>query len=102
MFGARFKKSLDNSRTSENAWCMGACAELEVVRKIQWRIGNLTGISEAQAEFLQMLRYQVLLPSVVCGGHEPHLWTIFTSLLDLLALQEGQYYRMHHDFIPGQ
>ena len=41
------------------------------VRAVQWRIGNLTGVSETQSEYLQLLRY------------EP-----------------GQYYRSHHDFIP--
>jgi len=67
----RFRKSLDTSRTSENAWCMGACAQRDTVRRVQWRIGNLTGVSEAQSEFLQMLHYD-----------------------------PGQYYRSHHDFIP--
>lgn len=64
-------KSLDNRRTSTNAWCDAECASKEDVRVVQWRIGNLTGITEAQSEYLQLLRY------------EP-----------------GQYYRSHHDFNP--
>mmetsp|Transcript_62118 Transcript_62118/g.138387 ORF Transcript_62118/g.138387 Transcript_62118/m.138387 type:complete len:168 (-) Transcript_62118:441-944(-) len=67
----KFKKSLDSSRTSTNAWCDGACAKNEAVRRIQWRIGNVTGVTETQSEFLQLLQYET-----------------------------GQYYRTHHDFIP--
>lgn len=54
----RFKKSMDQSRTSTNAWCDGACAHLDAVRRVQWRIGNLTGVDEAQSEYLQLLRYE--------------------------------------------
>jgi len=68
----RYEKSLDSSRTSENAWCDGGCQDLPAIRRVSQRIGNVTGVSEAQSEFLQLLRY------------EP-----------------GQYYRQHHDFIPS-
>ena len=68
----RYEKKLDNSRTSENAWCQDSCARVEAIRHVSHRIGNVTGAGEAHSEFLQLLRY------------EP-----------------GQYYREHHDFIPS-
>jgi len=68
----RYEKSIDTSRTSHNAWCDRACAQLDIVRTVSQRIGNVTGVSETQSEYLQMLRY------------EP-----------------GQYYKIHHDFIPS-
>ena len=37
----RFTKSLDDSRTSENAWCDGACAHHPAARVVSHRIGNL-------------------------------------------------------------
>ena len=68
----RYEKSIDSSRTSENSWCDGDCARLPGVSSISQRIGNLTGCSELNSEFLQMLRYE-----------------------------HGQYYKVHHDFIPS-
>ena len=50
----RFKKSLDNTRTSENAWCDGACADHPAARLISQRIGNLTRVKEANSEVLAL------------------------------------------------
>lgn len=57
-------------RTSWNAWCSNDCIEDKMVKAINSRICNLTGIPEANSEDLQLLRY------------EP-----------------GQYYKIHHDYI---
>ena len=57
-------------RTSTNAWCMGDCYDDEVSKRIIQRLSNLTGIPEANSEYLQLLKYE-----------------------------RGQYYKSHHDYI---
>jgi hypothetical protein len=54
----RYEKSVDSSRTSENAWCDGECAHIPSVSRISQRIGNATGCPEMHSEFLQLLRYE--------------------------------------------
>lgn len=54
----RYEKSFDSSRTSENSWCDGECAQIPAVSRISQRIGNATGCSEKHSEFLQLLRYE--------------------------------------------
>ena len=60
-------------RTSTNAWCVDMCEEEEVPRRINERLRNLTGIPDANAEPLQLLKYE-----------------------------EGQFYETHHDLIDYQ
>ena len=62
---------VSRSRTSTNAWCNEErCTQDPVVKAIQERMEQLTGIPTSNSESLQLLRY------------EP-----------------GQYYRTHHDYI---
>lgn len=62
-----------SSRTSENSWCMGMCAERPIVRKIAERIANVTTVPVVNHEYFQVLRYHA-----------------------------GQFYRPHHDLIEDQ
>jgi 2OG-Fe(II) oxygenase superfamily len=59
-----------SGRTSTNAWCSDACLTNETVQSVIAKLENLTGIPDANSEFLQLLRYEV-----------------------------GQFYESHHDFI---
>jgi prolyl 4-hydroxylase len=60
----------DEIRTSSNTWCTDECIADTVVQDVTSRISNLTGISDPNYEFLQLLQY------------EP-----------------GQFYKAHTDFI---
>ena len=46
-------------RTSRNAWCEEECEELPITIGIMDRMSRLTGFSEANAEYLQLLKYEV-------------------------------------------
>ena len=61
---------ISSSRTSWNAWCSNECLEDEMVKAVNGRISNLTGIPEMNSEDLQLLRYM-----------------------------PGQLYHTHHDYI---
>jgi prolyl 4-hydroxylase len=62
-----------NSRTSTNAWCTDTCNEDPVSQAIWERMERVTGISEKNSEHFQIARYE-----------------------------EGQFYDLHHDFIPEE
>jgi len=62
---------VNEGRTSTNAWCMDDCEEDPVSGNIWKRIEQLTGIPETNSEHFQILRYE-----------------------------EGQFYNVHHDYIP--
>jgi prolyl 4-hydroxylase len=66
-----FEKSFSDGRTSTNAWCTDDCWEDPVGRAVSYRLSNLTDIADENAENLQLLRYEV-----------------------------GQFYNIHHDYIP--
>jgi prolyl 4-hydroxylase len=61
-----------DGRTSATAWCLEDCYNNATAMQVIERIANLTGIPDANAEFLQLLRYEV-----------------------------GQFYRPHHDYIDS-
>jgi len=61
-----------HARTSYNSWCKGACAAMPAARRLAAAIESITGVEEANSEFLQVLRYR-----------------------------ESQYYRHHHDYITS-
>jgi prolyl 4-hydroxylase len=46
-------------RTSTNAWCVDNCYDDPMVQQVMRRIEQLTGLPEENAEFLQLLRYDV-------------------------------------------
>lgn len=60
-----------DGRTSTNAWCMDDCYEHPIAQRVLQKIENLTQIPDNHAEHLQILRYQV-----------------------------GQFYELHHDYVP--
>lgn len=69
-----FSKEFSDYRTSYNAWCnMHPCVTSKVTKAIQNKIADVTMTEVKHQEFLQVLQY------------EP-----------------DQYYKKHHDFIPGQ
>jgi prolyl 4-hydroxylase len=65
-----FEDSINDGRTSTNAWCDEGCRDDPLTKAVLHKIENLTGVPDNSSEFLQLLRY------------EP-----------------GQYYRQHHDYI---
>jgi len=60
-------------RTSENAWCDKECDKDPVANAVMNRITEVTGVPKANSEHFQILRYR-----------------------------EGQFYRVHHDYIGHQ
>jgi len=60
-------------RTSHTAWCHDKCLEEEPIRQVRERVESLTGFPDSYHEFPQFLRYT-----------------------------EGQYYKVHNDFIEDQ
>jgi prolyl 4-hydroxylase len=69
-FDGTYDSNLSPGRTSTNAWCQDECMESPVTQTVIAKIENLTGIPDANAEYLQLLKYE-----------------------------EGQLYQQHHDFI---
>ena len=68
-----FNREASTVRTSSNAWCMSPCFDHPVVKDVSARLAAMAGVpSRDYSEHLQMLHYE-----------------------------EGQYYRVHHDFIPS-
>jgi len=54
------------TRTSQNSWCKGSCHEDPVAQRIDQRIANITGIPEANFEYLCVYILLGLLPH--CRG----------------------------------
>ena len=57
-FDGTYESLVTTGRTSSNAWCLDACFDHPVTQTILHKIENLTGIPDANSEFLQMLQYQ--------------------------------------------
>ena len=70
-FDGTFAASVNDGRTSTNAWCTDECHTDPTTKVVLEKIENLTGVPDRCSENLQLLRY------------EP-----------------GQYYHTHHDYIP--
>ena len=68
-----YSKSVNEGRTSTNAWCLDECYTDPIARQVMNRIENVTGIPEINSENLQLLRYKT-----------------------------GEFYQTHNDFIPYQ
>ena len=66
------QKVVSTSRTSENAWCTGACESNRATRAVMARIEEVTGVPKENYESFQVLRYT-----------------------------HGQQYRAHHDMSRG-
>merc|ERR1712107_467110 len=67
-FDGSFEGYKNERRTSTNAWCTKDC--WKQASPVLQKIENLTGIPDANSEYLQLLRYEV-----------------------------GQFYKQHHDYI---
>ena len=66
------QRNLSTGRTSTNAWCLSEeCVHDPVANAVYDRMEHLTGIPRANSEAMQLLRYT-----------------------------EGQFYNVHHDYIP--
>ena len=68
-----YDDSINEGRTSTNAWCEDVCYYNETAINVTKRISDLVGIPESNSEFLQLLKY------------EP-----------------GQFYQEHHDYIEHE
>lgn len=60
-----------SARTSSQTWCQDSCYENATAQAILGKIERLTGVPDANHEYLQLLQYE-----------------------------QGQYYKTHHDYIP--
>jgi len=69
---AQFEEIISDARTSFTDWCVYGCWDDPVIHRIVERAEIITNIPRTNSEFFQVLRYN-----------------------------EGQYYRTHHDYIPG-
>jgi prolyl 4-hydroxylase len=74
-FDGSFESMESQGRTSENAWCDNTkgCRDREVIQKVTKRMSEIMGIPPENSEDLQILKYE-----------------------------QGQFYEMHHDYIPHQ
>ena len=71
-FDGTFSAKESKTRTSNNAWCTNECYEDSLVQAALHKIEELTGISDRNSEYLQLLKYE-----------------------------KGQFYRAHHDYIEA-
>ena len=71
-FDGTFEAKKSKTRTSENAWCTDECFEDPLSQTALKRIELLTGVSDSNSEYLQLLKYET-----------------------------GQFYRTHHDYIEA-
>lgn len=69
-FDGSFGSNQNSGRTSYNSWCQDECYEHPISQGVLKKMEKLTGIPDANAEHLQLLRYE-----------------------------ENQYYNRHHDYI---
>jgi prolyl 4-hydroxylase len=69
-FDGTHEPLINPDRTSTTAWCLDDCFDDPVTLAVRERIEELTGIPDANSEYLQLLRYE-----------------------------EGQRYMVHHDYI---
>jgi prolyl 4-hydroxylase len=69
-FDGTYDSYQNNGRTSTNAWCLEECYDDALTKNVLTKIENLTGIPDANSEYLQLLKYEV-----------------------------GQFYNTHHDYI---
>lgn len=72
-FDGTYGLHANSGRTSTNAWCTDACYNDTMTQSVMAKMEYVTTIPEANSEFLQLLRYEV-----------------------------GQFYQVHHDFMPHQ
>lgn len=68
-FDGTYQKAHHSGRTSTNAFCAGTCATDPMTIQVTERMENITGITEKNHEYIQLLRYE-----------------------------EGQFYTNHHDY----
>lgn len=80
-FDGTYEAKQSSGRTSTNAWCLDKCYEDPVTKAVLAKIENLTGIPDANAEYLQLLKYEetqfyrksqimvILLQLSMCNSH---------------------------------
>jgi prolyl 4-hydroxylase len=57
-FDGTYEAKQSSGRTSTNAWCLDKCYEHPMTKAVLAKIENLTGIPDANAEYLQLLKYE--------------------------------------------
>lgn len=57
-FDGTYDSHLSNGRTSSNAWCTGACYNHTMTKSVLTKIEKLTGVPDANSEYLQLLQYE--------------------------------------------
>ena len=86
------QKVVSTSRTSENAWCTGACESHPATRAVMERIQDVTGVPIENYESFQVLRYthgqQYRAHHDMSGGDNqlpcgPRIYTFFLYLSDV-------------------
>jgi prolyl 4-hydroxylase len=58
-FDGTYDSHLSNGRTSSNAWCTDACFNHTMTQSVLTKIEKLTGVPDANSEYLQLLQYEV-------------------------------------------
>lgn len=58
-FDGTYNSVESEGRTSSNTWCVDECYENKTAKQVLEKLENLTGIPDANAEFLQLLKYEV-------------------------------------------
>lgn len=49
---------ISSGRTSTNAWCVDRCYRNATTQALVHRLEEITGIPDANSEYLQLLRYE--------------------------------------------
>ena len=57
-FDGTYEAKQSSGRTSTNAWCLDKCFEHPTTKTVLSKIENLTGIPDANGEYLQLLKYE--------------------------------------------
>ncbi len=57
-FDGKFASKVSELRSSHNAWCQEECFRDETTQTVLENLENITGIPDANSEYLQLLRYE--------------------------------------------
>ena len=57
-FDGSFTSKEQDTRTSHNTWCLDECYTDETTQTVLRNLENITGIPDANSEYLQLLRYE--------------------------------------------
>eukprot|EP00929_Paragymnodinium_shiwhaense_P096351 TRINITY_DN57916_c0_g1_i1.p1 TRINITY_DN57916_c0_g1~~TRINITY_DN57916_c0_g1_i1.p1 ORF type:complete len:241 (-),score=44.01 TRINITY_DN57916_c0_g1_i1:315-1037(-) len=101
------QQKVSTSRTSENAWCLGACQEDPVVQGVNERISAILNIPIPNFEQFQILRYEKgqkyathhdMSPSDTMMPAGPRIFTFFLYFSEVEAGGETGFPKVGADF----